>query len=317
MIGRLCGFLLLLSLSPHLSPKQPVSAQRVVPVDIVQSVQIIYVQPSGETFTADEQAVAYTSVQAALDWWHELSPITTTLTITGTRIFTTTADVYDSADWLEPFFIYRNPVITVLIVDNSVSRRVFYRNRAAKARNWYATTWAVLHGFPGSTGLASTITHELGHILYDLPDLYYQACKLDIMCWPASAYPARYIGCVSLQRLGASCPPLVSDLRARWIDETQVILEWYQAEAGELCLHKNAPGFVLYGCWTFPAGQNALTLPPFQLNDATYFPHPDETYYLGDAYVVLGPRPARVFLPMINRQPEMQIMHFWLPVVVY
>lgn len=170
---------------------------------IARQIQIIYVEPAGEVFAPAEQAGARSQIEAAMQWWEELSPITLTLTITGTSFMTTTADfVYD-----EPgLFVNTVPrpagwrTLMLFVVDNQTSLRGFYGGKPGTS--WPGGDIALM---TLASPLAAVTAHELGHLLFYLTDLYHAPCAIDIMCRDIEAYAAHTIGCVSLGRMGYPC----------------------------------------------------------------------------------------------------------------
>jgi hypothetical protein len=177
------------------------------------TVRIVYVQPAGETFTAEERAYAYQSVQAAAVWWEELSPITTTLDIVDTtEVLSPSFDVYAHHEQLFAEGVVVPAVspgeMLLFIVDNSTSRRELTGGwGSADGLGYYRGAVLVVN-----TGeIASLIAHEFGHALYDLEDLYIQPRKtpagtLDIMDYTVGiAFQQKTIGCTSLAALGKPC----------------------------------------------------------------------------------------------------------------
>jgi hypothetical protein len=79
---------------------------------INRNVQIVFVQQPGETFTIKEQQIVVASVKDAIVFWHDLSPVTTTLAIASTELLTTTFDVYDNPQW---FNANHYPVATLQV----------------------------------------------------------------------------------------------------------------------------------------------------------------------------------------------------------
>lgn len=165
---------------------------------INRSIDIIYVQPLGETFTEDEQQQAYQNVLASAAYWQDLSPITTTLSIASTQLITTEYDVLSDPGMvlqLDSVHVsYAN--LPLVVIDNSNSGRYIYDNSVGIAS--YAAIYVI------SSAGAATYAHEYGHAFYNLPHQYQSA--YDIMGLdPYPAYQRHTIGCASLAVLGKPC----------------------------------------------------------------------------------------------------------------
>jgi hypothetical protein len=176
-----------------------------LPVAIDRPVRLVFVQPAGETFTAEEQAEALESVKATLSWWEELAPISTTLTISATNVITVEEGVSDPPWWIERYF-EPSPFITIAIVDNSESGSDLWAGGWAGANTHYDVILATNPDLNLPNALAALLAHEMGHVLYDLPDLYTRGCQhTDIMCNPVTAFNERIIGCASRAVMGMPC----------------------------------------------------------------------------------------------------------------
>lgn len=158
---------------------------------LVIVIWLIFVQPSGETFTEQEQQEAIHSTQAALDFWGIETEIRTQLISVDNPYGVPTWAVSSQEDK------------RLYVVDNSESRALFFGNLSGYADHY--------HGFASvvnTSYLPATISHEFGHLWYNADDLYKipGACnQLDIMCDAYSAYNARVIGCQTLERIGRTC----------------------------------------------------------------------------------------------------------------
>lgn len=176
----------------------PAKAQ---PAEVSYRIRVVFVEPSGETFTADEQAYALQSVRDGAEWWHELSPITTTLTVEATGFVTTAADVWSDPNELTRSTGYTPEDGTVLafVVDNTASGKRWQGNRAVGLAYYDPhVIWLLVYSGP------DVAAHELGHTLYNLDDL--PGNDLDIMKFMSwMAYEKRFIGCDSLAALGHPC----------------------------------------------------------------------------------------------------------------
>jgi len=158
---------------------------------LVIIIWLIFVQPTGETFTEQEQQEAINSTQAALDFWGIEAEIRTQ--------FIAVDNPYGVPTWA----VSSQEDKRLYVVDNSESRSLFFGNLSGYADHY--------HGFASvvnTSYLPATISHEFGHLLFNADDLYTipNACnQLDIMCDAQSAYNARVIGCQTLERIGRTC----------------------------------------------------------------------------------------------------------------
>lgn len=176
------------------------------PERVERAVHLLLAVPPGERLIEDEAAAGQRATEAAMAFWVERSPVPTALTLADTQTITTTADAYRDTAYYRRFEVWGQPDVYVMIVDNSQSRVVFAEGAAGFADAGYGFAAAVFYGYPGQDALAATIAHELGHVLYGLPDRP-GACADDVMCSPAptAAYHARFVGCGSLAALGVPC----------------------------------------------------------------------------------------------------------------
>lgn len=174
------------------------------PAPLARAVHVFIVEPTGEQQTAAEQTFVAASVVGAIDFWHTLAPTPTELTVTDTHMITVTGDPLASLDWSRPYLTDASSDVTIFVIDTSTNHGRLLGFAAGEAQAYYGAVWAVLDGYPGPDGLAATLAHELGHVLYGLDD----APGLDIMGYPVAAYHAHFIGCTSLAALGAPCRAL-------------------------------------------------------------------------------------------------------------
>ena len=165
-------------------------------------VQLIFVEPAGEVFTTEEQEQARVSVEQAIAWWGDLSPTPIAMAITGTELLTTTDDVYHGWGWARPFLADDNPVTTIFVIDNSISGRLIFDDSAGETQDYYNMIAIVLYPNSDPDAMTAATAHEFGHLLYDLP---HQQGATDIMNNWLTAYKMRFIGCESLEILGAPC----------------------------------------------------------------------------------------------------------------
>lgn len=165
-------------------------------------VRLIFVEPPGEALTVEEQDRARAGAEQAIAWWDDLSPVPTSMAITGTEILTTTEDVYHGWAWARPFLTDGNPVTTIFIIDNSASGRLIFDDSAGETQKYYNMITVVLYPTPDPDAMAAATAHEIGHLRYDLP---HQQGATDIMHNWLTAYSMRFVGCGSLALLGTPC----------------------------------------------------------------------------------------------------------------
>lgn len=170
---------------------------------IQRIIHVLFVIPTGETLTNAEQARGLAAVADAAVFWSTHSPIPADLQVRSTVVITT-GDPYASLEWSRPYLHNANPDVTIFVIDNGASGRLLLGHSVGQAQDYYGAIWVVTQGYPGDDGLAAALAHELGHVLYGLNDL--PPGPTDIMRMPpTAAYRAGWIGCDSLERLGAPC----------------------------------------------------------------------------------------------------------------
>jgi hypothetical protein len=89
-------------------------------------------------------------------------------------------------------------------VNNLTTHRRMYEEHEGLAMYDSSAAWVVM----SRSNQQATIAHELGHVLFDLPDSYLDdlACvQVDIMCDPSVAYYNNNLGCRSREVLGHPC----------------------------------------------------------------------------------------------------------------
>jgi hypothetical protein len=160
-------------------------------------IHIIYVEPPGAVWTAEEQAAARASVQRALDFWQHLAPAPLPLSIASARLITSTDDIYDQFDWSRPYFA-GPPDLTLFLIDGATPLLGQY---TGQSQTPLGLIWVL---YSGGADVEATLAHELGHVVYGLPHQYEE--KVDIMgLAPLIAYQVPTIGCASLAALGRPC----------------------------------------------------------------------------------------------------------------
>ncbi len=177
-----------------------------LPAPVQRSVRLIVVQPPYETVDAAAVWAAQQGVIDAAAFWRSRAPFTVDLLLVETSIITTEIDVFSGTEW--SIGLADPNDVTIVIIDNRNSGKLLFTRQGGWAQPWNALAVVLLRHVVGLNALPAMIAHELGHVLFDLPDLYAipGACSMpDIMCYQVVAYNAPTIGCVSLALLGAPC----------------------------------------------------------------------------------------------------------------
>lgn len=168
-------------------------------------VRVVFVQGLGEQLTQDEISDKLEDIRTAVRWWEDLSPITTTLSLSSTEVITTPYSALDHwLDFADQGFDTAG-VLTIYVVDNSSTGRGFllhgdYPLGLAYLRQgqYYGPLFVV------TARDAAVDVHEMGHAVYGLPDLYFDnKPAVDIMdTWLWVAYQRRFIGWETLANMG-------------------------------------------------------------------------------------------------------------------
>lgn len=183
---------------------------------------LIFVQPSGETYTPQEQSATMQQVSEAAAFWGYDAEIRTSILITNADVFNTSIDEWSNIPT-------GNAGITVYVVDTSNTNQLFFNSYGGYAQRYYQIITAVKN-----TNLGATLAHELGHVLYGLPDWYLLPGKcnvIDIMCDAVSAYNKKIKGCNTLEFIGTPCStvmlpfvPVVETTRSyRLVDQDNIL----------------------------------------------------------------------------------------------
>lgn len=155
--------MIVLALALAFNLTQPISDTQAISRTLV-----VMFEAGGQQVTEVSRAYAVDDVQEAVNWWHDLSPIPLHLTVAQTVPTTTfTSDII-------PLYITSG-------LESYTDRRSIWIGDNGPFRS-------------------AVVAHELGHVLFGLPDWYLQsgACEfIDVMCEPVSAYYSRIIGCRS------------------------------------------------------------------------------------------------------------------------
>jgi len=175
---------------------------------VTRSIRLVVVQPPNETVDAVAIQTAQQAVVGANAFWHDRAPFVVDLALASTEVLTTEADVYGDTAWSAGLASTEVSRITIVVIDNRNSGKLLFAHRGGWAQPWNALAVVLLHPVVGQNALPAMIAHELGHVLFDLPDLYPipGACAhTDIMCYQVAAYNMPAIGCTSLATLGYPC----------------------------------------------------------------------------------------------------------------
>lgn len=169
---------------------------RMVSIVIELIVYLIFVQPSGEYYTPEEKtAITHTVYRATAFWGYDNILIYENMIYPDQDVYSLPLSEWAVLPQSQP------NTITIYVVDNSESRRYFFTGYLGYAQDYYRFA-AVL----SSSWLAATLAHELGHVLYGLPDWYLSECEgIDIMCDAIAAWQIGFIGCKSLAYIGKPC----------------------------------------------------------------------------------------------------------------
>lgn len=191
----LCFFLsVCLSLQAQAAPRE------------VHHVRVYFVQPEHETFTQEEQQSSIIGITHAYQYW-QTNGYTKTVEIEPKGILYPNASPYSTIldQWYGIPLVDNDEITTILVVDNQTTLSTVL-GMEGYSQEYYNIIAVVLYPFGRSqTYFESVVAHELGHILYHLPDLYYSTCANDIMCYPYHPYKNGFVGCTSLASLGRPC----------------------------------------------------------------------------------------------------------------
>ncbi len=183
------------------------------PETVDRTIYVVFVQNPDHPLNADQMAASMASIRSGAQFWNELAPITTTLTLAEPQVITVDGDLSASFwSWSRPYWRPVND-ITFFVLDAQPQPGI---------SDYLAKTWAgdeatLVWGFYGAGDwFAATSAHELGHAAFLLPHALGAGDGNDIMSLaPMSAYQFRSVGCTSRARLGHPCHkvflPLVSN----------------------------------------------------------------------------------------------------------
>lgn len=160
-------------------------------------IHLLFIQPSGETYTEQERIETIQAVHDAAQFWGYDS------VIVSTQFYTVTDDVYYKPlnEW-STVTVASQDEVYIFVVDNTVHKEALF-GYGGYAQNYYRLI-VVLN----DRALDARIAHELGHIIYGLPDWYTMPGKcttVDIMCDGEAAYKQNIKGCNTLDFIGKPC----------------------------------------------------------------------------------------------------------------
>jgi hypothetical protein len=174
---------------------------------------LYFLQPSGEVYTDQEKQIVIEQMYRVCEYWQKQCMLETHTQVIDYDIFNEPLQLITTAQHTEDIIVYA--------VDNSKNRKLFFNDYTGYAQDYYR--FVVVQ----NTHYAeTTIAHELGHVLYGLPDWYQQqACSIpDIMCaLPLShqAYNQGRRGCYTQAFLGSPCDSIYLPMIYR-IDNEQI-----------------------------------------------------------------------------------------------
>lgn len=161
-------------------------------------IHLLFVQPSGETYTQQEQEETVQAIERASAFWNVPVRIVSTQVITtNVNVYSETIDKWASLKVVSPQTVY------LYVIDNSEHHNVLFTGYGGYAQNYFRLI-VILNDADQDAYLA----HELGHILYNLPDWYLIPGKCnspDIMCGSVDAFRKNIKGCNTLEFLGTPC----------------------------------------------------------------------------------------------------------------
>lgn len=172
-----------------------------LPANGFVQVRIVLVNTEYASIPDDRDYIQH--VSNALDYWNRNAPQYTAYEITEvSEIYI--ANPYSNMSWIAGQGTLDNAELEIYIVANS--REVFLQEYAGLAVYNYNAVLVVLNSLQG---LEPLLAHELGHILYNLPDFYDVpglCTRNDIMCFNyKQAYDRDMLGCLTLEYLGGQC----------------------------------------------------------------------------------------------------------------
>lgn len=169
------------------------------PAPLIRDVRVVFVEPAGESFNHPHATAAQSAIESAMAFWQGHAQ----LVIVSTSIISLTGDTFGDLTWSLPMLAPNGPV-TIFVLDNTLSNARLPGGDVGDAQDYWGAIWVCQFG----DVLPAVLAHELGHVLFGLPDWYRvpDACAHpDIMCDHVAAFQRGFIGCQSLAFIGTSC----------------------------------------------------------------------------------------------------------------
>jgi hypothetical protein len=189
------------------------------------TVHVYLAVPPGQPVTPEDVTQADALVQQATAWWTDHHPAHPTFTVRAPQVVVMPQP--GTAGWLQDMPVRPADGVAVWVYVNHDPFYLFpnysgyqpgglaYGGNALVVFDQQSLPWAT----------QAAITHELGHVLYQLPDWYTTdpTCSrgIDIMCHSSAGYINGIVGCRSMAWLGYPCdvpetpdvPPIQSPVR--------------------------------------------------------------------------------------------------------
>lgn len=164
--------------------------------------------PPDETIAPDDETRAATIVHDALAWWSAHTPKQPTFTVDALRVVSMPRPGSDG--WLQDIPVHPPDGVAVwLYVNHDPFYLIPGNGRDVIGTVYGSNALVVLDPRQLPWTPQSTVAHELGHILYNLPDWYRTdpTCTrgMDLMCNAEAAYVHGWLGCRSLAWIGSPC----------------------------------------------------------------------------------------------------------------
>jgi hypothetical protein len=161
-------------------------------------VDIIFVNTLEGSFDEGRKAELRQAVADAFQYWQDRAPQPVPFALRDER--TIYRENVQTVVWFRGLLTFDNPAAEIYIVYNDVSGSPI-AGTYGEAYPYYRAA-IVVSRYHGDQVMA-LIAHELGHVLYQLPEAPCDA--IDIMCEPIPAVERGALGCATLAELGREC----------------------------------------------------------------------------------------------------------------